>query len=182
MFCWHRHRFRAVRDLIAACDNRDQAQSFCRKLGGKQIHEQSYNNHFGDDLHVVGVRPYAREALGAARPIETLSELKGKKTRSLAGLAAEGFHKDCKSIETGLVDAAGASPVVSNEAFGLHKIATNPVCPAIYSQAVRILLSMPPCERRSANATRCCSMSGTRRPMMISAARPISKTVRSRRS
>lgn len=136
-------------DLIAAYDTPDQAQTFCRNGGGKEILQQLYDNHFNGDLHVVGCGPYSREALVAAVPIETLADMQGKKIRSPEGLAAEAFRRVgatpvslpfsevYTSLETGLVDAADASALVNNEALGLHKIAKFPIYPGIHSQAVQ---------------------------------------------
>lgn len=135
-------------DLIAAYDSPDQGQTFCRNGGGVGILQVLYDTHFGENLHVVGCGPYAREALVAATPIKTLAEMKGKKIRAPEGLAAEVFREVgaapvsipfsevYTSLETGLVDAADASALVNNEALGLHKIAKFPIYPGIHSQAV----------------------------------------------
>lgn len=135
-------------DLIAAYDSPDQGQTFCRNDRGREILQTLYDNHFGDNLHVVGCGPYAREALVVTDPIRTLAEIKGMKIRAPEGLAAEVFRQVgavpvslpfsevYTALETGLVDAADASALVNNEALGLHSIAKFPIYPGIHSQAV----------------------------------------------
>lgn len=135
-------------DLIAAYDSPDQGQTFCRNDKGREVLQTLYDHHFGDNLHVIGCGPYAREALVVVEPIRTLAEMKGKKIRAPEGLAAEVFRavgatpvslpfsETYTALETGLVDAADASALVNNEALGMHKISTAPIYPGIHSQAV----------------------------------------------
>lgn len=135
-------------DLIAAYDSPDQGQTFCRNDKGRDVLQTLYDNHFGDNLHVIGCGPYAREALVVVEPIRTLAEMEGKKIRAPEGLAAEVFRavgaspvslpfsETYTALETGLVDAADASALVNNEALGMHKIAKAPIYPGIHSQAV----------------------------------------------
>ncbi|SFH38570.1 TRAP transporter substrate-binding protein DctP [Sulfitobacter dubius] len=135
-------------DLIAAYDSPDQGQTFCRNDKGREVLQTLYDNHFGDNLQVIGCGPYAREALVVTDPIRTLADMKGKKIRAPEGLAAEVFREVgavpvslpfsevYTALETGLVDGADASALVNNEALGLHSIAKSPIYPGIHSQAV----------------------------------------------
>jgi len=140
--------FAILGDLIAGYDTVDQKRAFYMHGGGKEILQKAYDKYTKGRLHVIGVGPYAKEALVSKKEISTVDGLKGVKLRSPEGLASEVFKRVgaapvslpfsevYTALEKGLIDAADASAFINNEASGMHKVAKFPIYPGIHSMAV----------------------------------------------
>ena len=134
--------FSLIGNPVGAYGDPEEMFGFFEKGGGAELMRELYEPY---GLYFIGPSTPGLEAFVSKKPLNGVDDLKGLKMRAPEGLVQKVFEaagaspvalpssEVFTSLDKGVVDAADFSVFSTNQAQGLHDIATNPVYPGFHS-------------------------------------------------
>ena len=134
--------FSLIGNPVGAYGDPEEMFGFFESGGGAELMRELYDPY---GLYFIGPSTPGLEAFVSKKPLAGVDDLKGLKMRAPEGLVQKVFEaagaspvalpssEVFTSLDKGVVDAADFSVFSTNQAQGLHDIASNPVYPGFHS-------------------------------------------------
>ncbi|MEQ8967390.1 MAG: TRAP transporter substrate-binding protein [Azospirillaceae bacterium] len=134
--------FGLIANPVGAWSDPDEMLRFVEYGGGKELMNELIEPY---GLHFIGATTPGLEAFVSAVPLEGVDDLEGLKMRAPEGLVQEVFaaagaapvnlpgSEVFTSLDKGVIEAADYSVFSTNQAQGLHDVATHPIYPGFHS-------------------------------------------------
>lgn len=134
--------FGLIANPVGAWSDPQQMFDFMSKGGGKELMNELLAPY---GLQFIGATTPGLEAFVSKVPLNGVDDLKGLKLRAPEGLVQQVFaaagaapvnlpgSEVFTSLDKGVIDAADYTVFSTNQAQGMHKIATHPVYPGFHS-------------------------------------------------
>ncbi|WP_018688955.1 TRAP transporter substrate-binding protein [Ahrensia kielensis] len=134
--------FGLVANPVGAWSAPEEMFAFMNEGGGKELMNELLEPY---GLHFIGATTPGLEAFVSKVPLNGVDDLKGLKLRAPEGLVQQVFaaagaspvnlpgSEVFTSLDKGVIDAADYSVFSTNQAQGMHDVATNPVYPGFHS-------------------------------------------------
>lgn len=134
--------FGLIANPVGAWSDANEMLRFMEYGGGNELMSELLASY---GLHFIGAATPGLEAFVSSRPLDSVSDLKGLKMRSPEGLVQQVFaaagaapvnipaSEIFTSLDKGVIDAADYSVFSTNQAQGMHDVATHPVYPGFHS-------------------------------------------------
>ncbi|MGP3698487.1 TRAP transporter substrate-binding protein [Rhodobacter sp. NSM] len=131
-----------IANPVGAWSSPDQMFDFMETGGGKELMNEMLEPY---GLHFIGATTPGLEAFVSKVPLDGVDDLQGLKVRAPEGMVQRVFaaagaapvnlpgSEVFTSLDKGVIDAADYNTFSTNEAQGLHDIATHPVFPGFHS-------------------------------------------------
>ncbi|AWK88765.1 TRAP transporter substrate-binding protein [Azospirillum thermophilum] len=134
--------FALIANPVGAWSDPNDMLNFFNYGGGREVYNQIVNPY---GVQFIGASAAAVESIASRVPIDKVADLKGLKIRAPEGLVQSTFaaagaspvnlpqSEVFTSLDKGVIEAADATTLATNDSMGLHDIAKHPLWPGFHS-------------------------------------------------
>lgn len=134
--------FALIGNPVGAYSSPEELRAFFDEGGGTELYNEILAPY---GVHFIGPAAQTAEAIPSKVPIDGVEDLKGVKIRAPEGMVQSAFaaagaspvnlpqSEVFTSLDKGVIDAADATTLATNDSMGLHDIAKNPIWPGFHS-------------------------------------------------
>ncbi|RFC62311.1 C4-dicarboxylate ABC transporter substrate-binding protein [Fulvimarina endophytica] len=134
--------FALIGNPVGAYSSPEELRAFFDRGGGSELYNEILEPY---GVHFVGAAAQTAEAIPSKVPIDSVEDLKGVKMRAPEGMVQSAFAAAGASpvnlpqsevftaLDKGVISAADATTLATNDSMGLHDVAKNPIWPGFHS-------------------------------------------------
>lgn len=134
--------FALIGNPVGAYSTAEELRGFFDEGGGKELYNEILNAY---GVQFVGAAAQTAESIPSKVPIDSVDDLKGLKMRAPEGMVQSAFaaagaspvnlpqSEVFTSLDKGVISAADATTLATNDSMGLHDVATHPIWPGFHS-------------------------------------------------
>ncbi|WP_181704928.1 TRAP transporter substrate-binding protein [Chthonobacter rhizosphaerae] len=134
--------FALIGNPVGAYSSPEELRGFFENGGGKELYNEILNPY---GVQFLGAAAQTAEAIPSKVPIDGVDGLKGVKMRAPEGMVQSAFaaagaspvnlpqSEVFTSLDKGVISAADATTLATNDSMGLHDVAKHPIWPGFHS-------------------------------------------------
>lgn len=134
--------FALIGNPVGAYSSAQELRGFFDNGGGTELYNEIVNPY---GVQFIGPAAQTAEAIPSKVPIDTVEALKGVKIRAPEGMVQSAFaaagaspvnlpqSEVFTSLDKGVISAADATTLATNDSMGLHDVAKEPIWPGFHS-------------------------------------------------
>ncbi|WP_206682732.1 TRAP transporter substrate-binding protein [Chthonobacter albigriseus] len=134
--------FALIGNPVGAYSTAEELRGFFDDGGGKELYNEILNPY---GVQFIGAAAQTAEAIPSKVPIDGVDDLKGVKMRAPEGMVQSAFaaagaspvnlpqSEVFTSLDKGVISAADATTLATNDSMGLHDVAKHPIWPGFHS-------------------------------------------------
>lgn len=134
--------FALIGNPVGAYSSPEELRAFFDDGGGTELYNEILAPY---GVHFIGPAAQTAEAIPSKVAIDGVDDLKGVKIRAPEGMVQSAFaaagaspvnlpqSEVFTSLDKGVIDAADATTLATNDSMGLHDVAKNPIWPGFHS-------------------------------------------------
>ncbi|MCQ8782396.1 TRAP transporter substrate-binding protein [Mangrovibrevibacter kandeliae] len=134
--------FALIGNPVGAYSTPEELRAFFDDGGGTKLYNEILNPY---GVQFIGPAAQTAEAIPSKIPIDGVADLKGVKIRAPEGMVQSAFaaagaapvnlpqSEVFTSLDKGVIDAADATTLATNDSMGLNDVAKNPIWPGFHS-------------------------------------------------
>ena len=134
--------FALIGNPVGAYSSPEELRAFFDRGGGAELYNEILEPY---GVHFVGAAAQTAEAIPSKIAIDSVEDLKGVKMRAPEGMVQSAFAAAGASpvnlpqsevftaLDKGVISAADATTLATNDSMGLHDVAKNPIWPGFHS-------------------------------------------------
>lgn len=134
--------FALIGNPVGAYSSAEELRAFFNEGGGTELYNEILAPY---GVHFIGPAAQTAEAIPSKVPIDGVDDLKGVKMRAPEGMVQSAFaaagaspvnlpqSEVFTSLDKGVISAADATTLATNDSMGLHDIAKHPIWPGFHS-------------------------------------------------
>lgn len=134
--------FALIGNPVGAYSSPEELRAFFNEGGGTELYNEILEPY---GVHFIGPAAQTAEAIPSDVPIDSVADLKGVKMRAPEGMVQSAFaaagaapvnlpqSEVFTSLDKGVISAADATTLATNDSMGLHDVARHPIWPGFHS-------------------------------------------------
>ena len=134
--------FALIGNPVGAYSSPEELRAFFDEGGGTELYNEILNPY---GVQFIGPAAQTPESIPSKIPIDSVEDLKGVKIRAPEGMVQTTFaaagaspvnlpqSEVFTSLDKGVISAADATTLATNDSMGLHEVAKNPIYPGFHS-------------------------------------------------
>ena len=134
--------FALIGNPVGAYSSPEELRAFFDEGGGTELYNEIIEPY---GVHFIGPAAQTPESIPSKIPIDSVEDLKGVKMRAPEGMVQSAFadagaspvnlpqSEIFTSLDKGVISAADATTLATNDSMGLHDVAKHPIYPGFHS-------------------------------------------------